>query len=262
MTITTLDGLVAGAKTKLPFYKASATAKAANTFQSLWKVGTLPLAGETPPTGAGAAPTRATLGSFNFTEVGGETVAYVARALLKMATLGELILYDRLVHTSGLSGTSTSEQAVNSAALTRSTDGVGVEMFIESYAATGATASTCTISYTNQAGTAGRISSFAFQATPVVGQMQLCPLQAGDTGVKSVQSVTLSASTGTAGDFGITLAKRLMDLSVDAVNNSKLYSPFDVGLPAITPSACLALMVYATATNTGILSGSLDIIQG
>jgi hypothetical protein len=262
MTITTLNGLVAAARTKLPFYKATSAADAANVLVSLWKVGTNPAAGATPPAGAGEAPTGATLGSFRFTEIGGGTSIYAVRALLQMATMGTLNLFDRLVHTSGLSGILTTAQAVNSAALTRYTDGAGVELFIEHYTATGATAVDITVSYTNQAGVAGQTSTFPFYTSPVAGLMQAVPLQAGDTGVRSVQSVTLSASTGIAGDFGITLARRLVDISPDNTNSGKVFSPFDIGLPTILPSSCLAMAVMTSTTNTGILSGSFDILQG
>ncbi|MFA6135478.1 MAG: hypothetical protein WC869_15810 [Phycisphaerae bacterium] len=260
--ITTLDGLVAAARTKLPFYKISSAADLANVFVSLWKIGTLPAPGVTPPAGAGEAPTSATLGAFSFTEIGAGTSIYAARALLQMATMGTLYLYDRLVHASGLNGTLLTEQVINSAALTRYTDGAGVELFLEHYTATGSTAANITVNYTNQAGVAGRISTFAFLVSPLAGLMQMVPLLDGDTGVRSVQSVTLSASTLTAGDFGITLAKRLVDISPDSTNSGKVFSPFDIGLPTILPNACLAMAVFTSTTSTGIISGSFDVLQG
>ena len=262
MTITTLDGLVAATRTKLPFYKSSSTADAANFFVSLWKVGTNPPAGATPPVGSGEAPTRATLGAFTFNEIGGTAGIYAGRALLQMATMGIVNFYDRLVHTSGLNGTLTTEQAVNSVALPRYTTGVGVELFIEHYVATGASVANITVTYTNQAGESGRTTTFSFYASPLAGLMQLVPLMGSDTGVRSVQSVQLSASTGTAGDFGITLVKRLIDISPAGVNSGQVFSPFDIGLPTILPDACMAMAVFTTSTATGIISGSLDILQG
>lgn len=261
MTITTLDGLVAATRNILAFYKISATALA-NSYQSLWKTGNLPLAGLTPPTGSGEAPAKTTLGALNFSEVGGSALIYAGRAVLTMATLGTLLLYDRLLHTSGLSGNVTTEQTVNSAALSRYTDGAGIELFLEWYTATGGTASTVTISYTNSAGTAGRIATATLQASPAIGTMQNIPLQNGDTGVRSVQSVTLSAGTGTAGNFGITLLKQLADIAPDVINSGKVIGPFDLGLPTIAANPCLALAVLTTTTNTGIISGSVGLLQG
>lgn len=261
MTITSLDGLVAATRTTLPFYKISSTALS-NTLQSLWKTTNLPLAGVTPPTGSGEAPSKTTLGAFNFSEVGGSTLIYCGRAVLTMATLGTMLLYDRLVHTSGLSGNITTEQTVNSTALTRYTDGIGVELFLEWYTPTGSTASTVTIVYTNSSGTTGRTATATIQASPVAGTMQNIPLQSGDIGIRSVQSITLSAGTGVAGNFGITLVKRLIDINTDAVNAGKVFGPFDVGLPTIAAAPCLALAVQTSTTYTGIISGSLGLLQG
>jgi hypothetical protein len=261
MTITTLDGLVAASRTKLPFYKISATSLA-NSYQSLWKTTSLPLAGITPPTGSGEVPNKTTLGGFNFSEVGGSALVYGGRAILTMATLGTLLLYDRLVHTSGLSGNITSEQTVNSTALTRHTDGAGVELFLEWYTATGASASTVTIVYTNSSGTTGRIATAAIQTSPAIGTMQKISLQDSDLGIRSVQSVTLSAGTGVAGNFGITLMYRISDLAPEAINNGKVFGPFDLGLPTIAASPCIALAVLTTTTTTGILQGSIDLLQG
>jgi hypothetical protein len=44
----------------------------------------------------------------------------------------------------------------------------------------------------------------------LINKFQIMPLQAGDRGVKSVESLTLSASTGTAGNFGLTLFRPIM----------------------------------------------------
>jgi len=261
MAITTKDGLIAASKSKIRFRKQSRTADAAAVFCSLWTIGDDPIAGATPPTGSGEAPTSATQGAMKITEVGGGADIVVGRALISMATLGSVILYDRLVHTSGLSGTVTTAQTVNTAALTRYTSGVGVEIFIEHYTATGASAATLTVNYTNQ-DDAAKTTSIAFYASPLAGLMQLVPLAAGDTGAKSVQSVQLSATTGTAGDFGITLIKTITELAPDTAGAGKVFGPFAVGIPAIQPSACLATMVLTSTTSTGIITGIYDILQG
>jgi hypothetical protein len=43
-----------------------------------------------------------------------------------------------------------------------------------------------------------------FFVSPLAAQMIPVPLAVGDTGVRSVVSVQLSASSGTAGNFGLT----------------------------------------------------------
>ena len=259
MAITTLDGLVAANRCKVIFQKATSTAKAAGALQSLWKVAGIPAAGATPPTGAGEAPNKATLGALQFGEIGGGTSIYLGRMAVSGATPGTLIIYDRLSHNSGLVGNITTEQTVNSAALTRSTDGVGVEVFLETYTATGATAANITVKYTDEQGNTGLTVTFAHQQTPVVGQLQQVP---GIFGCRQIESVQFSASTGSAGDFGIVLAKRIAEIPIIA-DIGKVLGPFELGLPVVSANPCLALMVVSSTTTTGLINGSsIDILQG
>lgn len=262
MAITTVDGLVAGSKQTINYYKASATSKGAGSFHSVWTTAGLPGAGAAAGSAAGAACTNATTGAIPFSNPAGGNTEYLMGFDLTGATAGTWFLYDRLVHTSTLSGTVTTAQTVNSAALTRYTTGDGVECWLEFYSATGATAVTATVSYTNQAGTAGRSGSAAVVATTVAGQLIPVTLQAGDTGVQSVQSVTLSATTGTAGNFGITLLYRLAHASVSLVNTGCLLDWQATGLPEIQSNACLALGVLCSATNTGIVTGLVKTVEG
>lgn len=269
MAITTLDQLVAGLNggQRLSLYKASLAAKAAGTFQSLWTAAGLPAAGIAPATGSGAVPTNATQGAIAWNSPGGANKGYLARWALGGATVGSVILYDRLVHTSGLNGTLTTAQTINTTALTRynasSTEKAQVEAWLEWYTATGSTASNVTVSYTNEAGTAARTSvSVAMPVTPSVGQMLPLPLQAGDKGVSSVETLTLSASTATAGNFGVTLLRRIAEIPLLIANVNQSFDALALGMPEIKPGACLALMVLASTTNTGIMAGGLVTAEG
>src|SRR5579859_6600087 len=136
-----MDGLVAALAAGQPSdtYEASLTAKAAGNFCSLWTAGGRPGAGATPATGAGAAPTNATAGAIAYTNPGSGT-GYLARLFVTGSTVGSLILYDRLVHTSGLSGIVTTAQTVNSTAITRTyNSSADVGAWLERYTATGST---------------------------------------------------------------------------------------------------------------------------
>jgi hypothetical protein len=160
------------------------------------------------------------------------------------------MLIDRLSHQGGLSGTVTGAQTTNlpTAALTRYTSGVGVFIGIQIYTTIGATATTLVCSYTNQAGTSGKISqpiTFGGSNRQNAGLFFLVPLQDGDTGVQSVQSVTLAASTLTAGAFGVVLFKPLMLLP--PINRELMSGFFVEGLNAgklieVVPNACLSMI--------------------
>ena len=262
MAITSLDQLLAASNQLKSFGKVSMTAKAAGTFQSLWTAAGLPAAGANPASLAMVIPTRATAGALPFVNPA-TGLSYISKISSSQQTIGTLILYDRIAHSSGLNGTLTTAQAVNGAALTRHTTGEDVELFLEVYATTGATASSVTISYTNSAGVAGRTTpAIAMQVTPVAGQMLPIPLQAGDTGIRSVQSVTLSASTATAGNFGITLVKRIAEIPITVAGTGVVLDPFALGFPKIEDNACLSFMVVTSTTSTGFITGTINIAQG
>lgn len=181
---------------------------------SLWTTG---FNGGAIPSAA-AVCTNTTVGALNLeSTVGNSGVDYrlLAASIVTTGFAGQLMLMDRLSHQGGLSGTSTSTQTTNlpTAALTRYTDGVGVMGALEIYTAIGGTATTATVSYTNQAGTPGRTSkpfTIGGNASGANSTRFLpFPLQDGDLGVRSVESVTLAASTGITGNFGVTLFKPL-----------------------------------------------------
>jgi hypothetical protein len=267
MPINTLDGIVAAPRQTKSFFKFGQTAKAGGTFQSTWKAAGLPSTGVTPTTTPEVCD-NTTVGALFYTPSTSGLTTYLTKLSMTAQTAGCPILYDRLVHSGGLNGTLTTDQAVNTPALTRYTDGVGVEIFLEVYTATGATASNVTVTYTNSDGVSGRVSaSTAMQVTPVIGQMIAIPLAAGDKGVKSVQSVKLSASTGTAGNFGVTLVKRIVSVPCPLANNGQTLDPFALGLPEIqeastSSGACLAIMVNASTTSTGTLFGEMVLSSG
>lgn len=132
-----------------------------------------------------------------------------------LAIAGCCILCDRLAHQGGLSGIVTTAQTTNlpvGPSSTRATTGAGVYAALEIYTNIGNTASTATVSYTSEAGTSGRTSPpivFGGANSRNGGQFFPIPLQEGDGGVRSVESVTLAATTGTAGNFGVTLYRPL-----------------------------------------------------
>lgn len=182
---------------------------------------------------------------------------------------GTLFIYDRLVHSSGLSGIVTTSQTTNlpTASLTRYTDGVGVLAFIELYGAVGTTATTFTCTYTNSAGLSGQISQsqvIGGTAERAIGVMVPILLQVGDVGVRSVESVTLAATTGTAGDFGITLMKPLYAMNiVDESHGFAQDTVRDFGalFESVQADACLAITADYLGTNTYFETGSIDLIK-
>lgn len=154
---------------------------------------------------------------------------------------------DRLVGNSGLSTIVTTPQAVTLPALpARAGTGVGVQGFLEIHVATGATASVVTVSYTNSSGVAGRVTTVPWPGT---GRIYTCvpiPLVNGDLGIQSVQSVTWSVSSGTAGSVGVTLVKpvTVFTRQVPAGQITRL-GPVALVAPVVHPDACLQTFTWA-----------------
>ncbi len=229
-------------------------------WSSYWTIaGNLWPAGATPPTGVGEAPSSATLGAMPLPAVVGGDKLYLAGLLLSQAmgtTIQDqgTVLYDRLVHTSGLNGNLSSAQAINSAALTRHTTGEGVLMFIEIYTAIGSTAAVATIDYTNQSGVAKQTTvSIGTTGADAALQILRVPLAAGDTGVRSVETLTMGAGgTGTVGNFGITLAIPVAMFSLLADNGATIVDWMDLGLPEIDTAACLTLFGNQSGNHSGM----------
>lgn len=118
------------------------------------------------------------------------------------AHLACLLVVDLLVAASNILCTSASAQTINSAALTRYTNGVGVLVTHEVTTTVGGTAQTITLNkYSNQDGTANRTTPSVLM-TASAGTQTLAPaalgpfmqLADGDYGVRSVEEITFSAA--------------------------------------------------------------------
>jgi hypothetical protein len=182
---------------------------------------------------------------------------------------GVYVLYDRLFHISGLAGNSTADQTVQGAtptpALTRNTGGVGNFAFYEIYTALGTTSTTLTMTYTDQDGNTGQTSTINIGATAFreVTRAQRIPLAAGDSGLRAIEKVKLTATTGTAGDFGITIAQPLAWIPVGApgVGGWRDFTTGLPGIPKIDNNACLALFFIPATTTASEVWGTMSFVE-
>jgi hypothetical protein len=176
---------------------------------------------------------------------------------------------DLLNVSGGLSGTVTTEQTTNlpTAALTRHTGGDGVMIGLVIYTIVGTTATTVSVRYTNQAGTGSRtstVTSFGGTSFREVGRLILIPLQSGDTGVRSVEGVTVTATTGTAGNFGVCLFKPLMSFSLDSTTGTMPLDAVSTGgmigsMAEVDDDACLTFLAFTPISQT--INGALLLAE-
>jgi hypothetical protein len=180
-----------------------------------------------------------------------------------------MMVVDLLNVSGGLNATLTTPQTTNlpTAALTRYTSGEGVMAGIVVYTIIGTTQTTVTVSYTNSSGVSGRIST----ATTLgggfyreVGILIPIPLQGSDKGFRSIESVTVAATTGTVGNFGVCLFKPLSMISLESATGTMPLDSVSTGciigsLAEIHPDACLTVSAI-TVVNFSII-GALTLAE-
>lgn len=262
MAITTLDGAIAGARPAFSFAKAVTATLVAGRPASLWSLAGAPGAGGFDTTLNGVVlSSSATIpnGAIPHYDPASNN-AYVFRLTGSATISGRLLFLDRLWHNGGYTITSTSAQNSTTPTWpsrcptsgtddTPATTGHGVLLACEISAATGAGTPTITCAYTNSAGTAGRSATniIATVASSAIGATYFIGLQAGDVGVRSLQSVTLSA-TWTSGTMNMVAYRVIADLelagafvpsAIDAISGGfqRLYNgvvPWLVFIPSTT----------------------------
>jgi hypothetical protein len=276
MAITTQDGVLNGAQTIRMFAKVATPTLVAGRPQSLWGLGGMPGAGAFDNTLNGVVLSSSSTvpnGAIPHFDPASNQ-AYLARFAAMATQAGMLLLCDRLWHNGGITITSTSAQNITSPTWparcptsgldeTPATTGLGVHLALEVSGATGAGTPTITISYTNQDGTAGRTATniAATVASSAAGATYLIGLQAGDQGVRSVQSITLSA-TWTSGTINLVAYRLLAMLPLIAGNVGNADDALTGNLPQIYNGTVPYLMFIPTTTTATIVVGSYGETHG
>jgi hypothetical protein len=246
--------------TRILFSKIQITVTGSR-LNSYWTA--LPFGGVAPTTAV--VPDRTTQGALHSTSglqmpsftngriVGIRTEITTTTAATSQPTI---MLCDRLSHQGGLSGTTVGAQTTNlpTAAITRGdTTGADVWAALEVYTALGATGTTVSCSYTRPDGTSGRTTpDVAIGATGFnsIGRLIVLPNQLDDKGFRSVESVSLAGTTGTAGNFGVTLFRPLLTWTITTSGPCEWDPIIDNGgiCPVIPTDACLFWCIIAGGT--------------
>jgi hypothetical protein len=270
--INLATGGASGTPEQINFYKsglragAAPTAPVAGRLTSLWQWDGYPGAASTTAPTTAVVTTNATNGAFKQTTPGSGKKKYLLGVCATALVAGSIIIYDRLVHHGGMSGTATTSQTTNlpsstTPALTRHTDGLGVECWLEIYTLIGSTGTTVTCNYNDETPAASTSPAFTIGGTGFREQNRLLPmpLASGDRGVTAVTDVDLVASTTTVGDLGVTLAFPLLVLPVSLPGVGSLISGFMMGGPwslGVDSDACIALAWQANGTTIPQVFGS------
>ena len=247
----------------VPWNKASLSNTVAGQQFTLWKAAGYPDVGTTPT--SWVTCTQATAGAVPLTDATAPEKNYLGHISATLANVGSILLYDRVGNMAGLSGTVVTAQTVNAtipAGRALAVDGSDSEWDLEWYADTGGTAVNATVTYTDGLDAAGNTVVVALAATMRSGRMVRIPANSGHT-IKSIQSVTLSATTTTAGNFGVTLRRRLgPPCSVVNVAIAESLDPWQTALAKVKIGSCIEFTMLCSTTSTGFCSGLIGVGNG
>ena len=278
MAITTRDQLIdamGNNSSRLVIDKANIANALAGAYFSLWRATGQPGQGAIPT--AAATCNNALTGAMNFTQQTSPATSYGAWANAVCSSSAVTIdIHDRLMHMGGLSGIVTIAQTVsvnlNGVTADNMVERRGdsnfsdVQWWAEWYTDTGATASNATVAVTYNDGTTGSLTTFAAGGTVRAGRMiplnNLIPAAAAGKFIRSIDTVTLSASTGTAGSFGFTATRPRMTMPLLLANKMEAFDWAQLGLPEIFNSSCLSLIELCSTTSTGTVRGGGKIAHG
>ena len=278
MTIQTLDALInalGNNSSRFVLDKASMSNAVAGAYHSLWRA--------TGQPGQGAIPTAAAVcnnsltGAMNFAQQASPATSYGGWASAVCSNNAVTIeIHDRLMHAGGLLLNVTTSQTVNldlnGVTADNMVERIGdsnfsdVQWWLEVYADGGATASNATINVTYNDGTSGGLTVVAVGGTLRAGRKiplnGLIPAAAAGKFIRDINTVILSASTGTAGNFGFTATRPRMTMPLLIANKTEIFDWAALGFPEMFNSSCLYPVELCSTTTTGTVRGGGKIAHG
>lgn len=279
MAITTRDGLINGLgnnASRLVIDKASISNAAAAQFHSLFRATGQPGQGAIP--GAAAACAHGLTGTFNFSQQTSPASSYLAWASIGCSNGAVTIeVHDRLAHMGGLVGNVATAQTVGLDMNTlKSTNNLEARMgdanysdiqwWLEWYTDTGGTVVTATVNVTYSDGTTGNLTGVSLAATRRASFMQplngLIPAAQSGLYIRGVNTVTLSATSGTAGSFGVTATRNRCDFPLPIANKKEVFTWADTGMAEAANTSAMFLIQLASTTTTGTVRGSAKLAHG
>lgn len=278
MTIQTLDALInalGNNSSRFVIDKASLSNAVAGACYSLWRATGQPGQGAIPT--AAATCNNALTGAMNFTQQVSPATSYGGWSTAVCSNSAVTIeIHDRLMHMGGLVLNVTTSQTVNldlnGVTADNMVDRIGdsnfsdVQWWLEVYTDGGATASNATINVTYNDGTSGDLAVQAVGGTLRAGRKiplnTLIPAAAAGKYIRDINTVILSASTGTAGNFGFTATRPRMTMPLPLANKFEIFDWAALGFPEIRNSSCLYPIEWCSTTTTGTVRGGGKIAHG
>lgn len=254
MAITSFDpGLIAAAKQYLGWVRTGVrTTVAAGWFGMLdlaGNPGAGTLAGSN--TANGVVPSDLTAG-FNIIDAfGGGATGYLAQVEFGNTVASRLRMSDMLFKAGAFAFNANAALTAQPSYAARLPATNYAEAVIWVEAVTAFTGNpTFTITYTNQAGTAGRIATLAAGLAPTIGRRLMIPLQAGDAGVQKIDNVQCTVAT--VGTFNVLVLRQIWGGRVRLANDGDVHGPDKTLLAVVFADSALDIMISADSTSSGV----------
>ena len=191
---------------------------------------------------------------------------YVRDFNIAASQAGMFILADVLWVNTGLVVTTTTAQAITQPTLplrdnlgTSNGHGVGAGLLVTTATTNAAVINNITLQYTNSDGVAGRTGTMSYPATAVIGTFVPFQLQAGDVGIRSIQSITLG-TTLTAGAISLIAFNFLGTSPVTIANVGSIAFQKQLDL-RIQNGHCLLPFWLASNTTATNLTGTVYFVN-
>lgn len=254
---------------RLVIDKASLANAAAGQLFSLWRATGQPGQGAIPT--AAAVPTNALTGALQFDQQTAPVTSYLAwLSLVSGNNAMGWEIHDRIAHQAGLVLNVTTAQSTNlpidlqtlapPAARLGAANYSDLQWFLDVYADGGATAANLTVPVTYDDGSTGNLNVIPVGGTLRAGRrIALTPfIPAAQQGrfIRAINTgVILSASTGTAGNFGFTCTRQRTGARTLLANLPEDYDWARLGASEIPNGSCLEIVAVCSTTSTGTLRG-------
>lgn len=263
-----ISAAVAGKVQEIQFAKTMPVAGAAGACVSFWEASSIPPAGASGTSLTARNCTPSVTGALFFANPTSPDTLHLinAQAYASAASLGSLVIYDRIADIGGISLSTTDLQSLTMGALPRYADGAGVQLFLE-VTTTITGAPVFTVNYTDQDGNAATSRAVTCAANSTgrfaYSTGAYIPLAAGDTGVRSVEEFQCSAA-GSAGIARLVFAKQLAVVPLLSAGTviERDYVTQTPKLPRIYDDHCLAAFLFCASGTTGTIYGSLIAAAG
>lgn len=266
MAISTRDGLVTAmaAKQNIMYMKSGARTTVAGIWFSLFDLAGQPGAGTLAGanTANGVVPDDTVAGFPSVNSFGGGATGYLTNIDYGSTVACRLAIFDCVFKAGAYAFNAATALTAQPSYATRMPGGVydGTQIWLETVTAFTGNQSIA-VTYTNQSGVAARTTgTIATGVAPTVGRMLQLPLQAGDTGVQKIESVTSTVST--VGTFNVLVLRPLASVRVRLVNDGGMYGPDLTGLPQLFDTSALFVAVSTDATASGVPELRLGVANG